>query len=199
MREKNLKGITPVISTIMLIGILSVITFSAYQWGLPLIDKSMSNSILLNAESFLGIVDQEIYQIAKSGGSKEILFDLPGDIRVYPNENKIEFSLATEGSIYMQGGAICLSLSCDKTPGIFGEDSYSVLEVESQQLGDQNTVTAYTLTYRNLTSSSRTYELDIVTPGNAILTGSKNSRLIITKSGEIKSGVVRTIIEIGIR
>jgi len=199
MKIKKFKGITPLISSILIVGILAVITGIAYEWGMPMIQKNIDITTLNKAENFLRELDKKIDDVAKLGGSEELIFNLPGEITINPENNTIEFFLKTSGSIYMQGGFVCFSRNCNLTNGIWGKDSYSVIGVQVDQFEEYATITTYKIIYRNLTSDTKTYILDVVTPQNVTLVGSENSRLLIKKLGEERGKITKTIIWLDIR
>jgi len=199
MKIKKFKGMSPLISSILIVGILAVITLIAYEWGMPMIQKNIDITTLNKAENFLRQLDKKIDDVAKLGGNEELIFNLPGEITINPENNIIEFYLKTSGSIYMQGGFVCFSRNCNLTNGIWGKDSYSVIGVQVDQFEEYATITTYKIIYRNLTSDTKTYILDIVTPRNATLVGSENSRLLIKKIGEERGTITKTIIWLDIR
>ena len=199
MKIKKFKGMSPLISSILIVGILAVITLIAYEWGMPMIQKNIDITTLNKAENFLRQLDKKIDDVAKLGGNEELIFNLPGEITINPENNIIEFYLKTSGSIYMQGGFVCFSRNCNLTNGIWGKDSYSVIGVQVDQFGEYATITTYKIIYRNLTSDTKTYILDVVTPQNVTLVGSENSRLLIKKIGEERGKITKTIIWLDIR
>ena len=199
MRTKIFKGLAPIISSIIIIGILAVITGIAYEWGMPMIQKNIDAITLNKAEDFLRQLDKKIDDVAKLGGTEELIFNLPGEISINPENNTIEFYLRTSGSIYTEGRFVCFSRNCNLTNGTWGKDSYSVIGAQVDQFEEYATRTTYKIIYRNLTSDTKTYILDIVTSGNATLVGSENSRLLIKKIGEERGKITKTIIWLDIR
>jgi len=198
MKIKKFKGMAPLISSILIVGILAVITLIAYEWGMPMIQKNIDITTLNKAENFLRQLDKKIDDVAKLGGNEELIFNLPGEITINPENNIIEFYLKTSGSIYMQGGFVCFSKNCNPE-GTWGKDSYSIIGAQVDQFDEYATITTYKIIYRNLTSDTKTYILDIVTPRNATLVGSENSRLLIKKIGEERGTITKTIIWLDIR
>ncbi len=200
MNSRKFKGVAPIISSILIVGILAVLTFSAYQWGMPMIQKNIDITTLNKAENFLRKLDNSISDITKTGGTDELIFNLPGEINIEPEKNTIEFSLKTSGSIYMQGGSVCFSKNCNSTEGTWGKDSYSVISAQVDQFDKYAAMTTYKIIYRNLTrEEGRVYLLDIVTPGNATIVGSENSKILIEKIGEERGDVTKTIVKLDIR
>ena len=203
MNNRKFKGASPIISSILTIGILAIITGIAYQWGMPMIQKNIDITTLNKAENFLRNLDDSVSDIAKTGGTEELIFNLPGEININPENNTIKFSLRTSGSIYMQGGIICFNRNCNLTEGTWGKDSYSVINAQVYQFEEYATITTYSIIYRNLTRgkgfNKKIYLLDIVTPGNATIVGSENSRISIEKIGEERGDVTKTIIKLDIK
>jgi len=194
--SRKLKGLEPIISTILIIGVLSFASLMAYQWGMPMMEKNVDKTKLYNAETFLRTLDQKIDDVSKNGGSDQIVFDVPGEISVDPANEKIEFTLETTGSIYAPGGFACFSRNCDLAGGIWGQDTYSVLGAEVIQTNDRYAITKYELIFRNLSVGNYTYLRDIVTVSNTTIPGSKGTRILVTKVGEERGNPVKTIIKI---
>ncbi len=200
MNSRKFKGVAPLISSILIVGILAILTFIAYQWGMPMIQKNIDITTLNKAEDFLRKLDNSISDITRTGGTEELIFNLPGEINIEPEKNTIEFSLKTGGSIYVQGGSVCFSRNCNPTEGTWGKDSYSVISAQVDQFEKYATITTYKIIYRNLTrEDGRVYLLDIVTPGNATIVGSENSKISIEKIGEERGDVTKTIVKLDIR
>ncbi|MBN2095258.1 MAG: hypothetical protein JW727_04370 [Candidatus Aenigmarchaeota archaeon] len=197
-KNSKRKGIAPVISTIMIIGVLAGITGLAYQWGMPMMQKNVGTTELYSAENFLKNLDKKIDDIAKNGGSEEVVFSVPGELHIDPIEDRIDFSVETSGSIYAPGGFICFTRNCDLDEGVWGEDTYSVIGAQVSQGDDRYAMTTYSVILRNLSAGSGTYiySRDIVTPFNVTLVGSEGARMLITKLGEERGNVTRTIIKI---
>ena len=202
MNNRKFKGMAPLISSILLIGILAILVSIAYQWGTPMIQKNIDTTTLYKAEDFLRKLDKKIDDVARLGGTEELIFNMPGEININPENNIIKFSLKTGGSIYRQGGFVCFNRNCNPT-GTWGEDSYSIIGAQVDTFEKYATITTYKIIYRNLTReegfNKKTYFLDITTPGNTTLIGSKNSRLLIEKIGEKRGAVTKTIIKLDIK
>ncbi|MCD6274525.1 MAG: hypothetical protein J7J15_00655 [Candidatus Aenigmarchaeota archaeon] len=204
MDNKKFKGVTPVISSILIIGVLAVITGIAYQQGIPMIQKHIDTTSLHKAEKFLRELDNSISDIARTGGTKELIFDLPGEIKIDPEKNTIEFSLKTSGSIYMRGGFICLNRNgnCNLNDGVWGKDSYSIIGAQTDLFDEYAVLTTYKIMYRKLIRgegyNKKIYQLDIVTSKNVTVVGSKNSKILIEKIGEERGDIIKTIIKLDI-
>lgn len=196
-KTKSLKGVAPLVSTIMIVGVIAAITGVAYQWGMPMMQKNVGKTELYASETLLRTLDNQIDNVAKNGGSEEILFNLPGELQVNAEEDMIVFSIETSGSVYAAGGFICFSRNCDLNEGVWGEDPYSVIGARVSQSDENYAQTNYILQFRNLTDGDMTYHRDIVTPDNVTLVGSEGSRLLVTKIGESRGDdTVETIIKI---
>lgn len=199
MHDKKLKGVTPIISSILLVGVLAAVTGVAYQWGLPMIQKNLEVSTLTNAENFIVNLDDKINKVAVSGSTEEIIFDLPGEVRIDPGDDRIEISLVTSGSIYASGGFVCFSRNCNLNSGTFGDDSYSVVGVQTRQSDESYALTTFSIIQRNLTSPDKIYRRDIRTPDDGPVVGGINSRFIISKGGEERvNSVITTVINIDV-
>ncbi len=200
MNSRKFKGASVVISSIMLIGVLLVITSIAYTWGMPMIQRNMDKPTLYKAENFLTKLDKKVDEVAKLGSIEEITFNIPGEIKIDAKNNTIEFSVQTETAIYGGGQFICFSKSCNTTWGEFGIDSYSVTGAYVHMLDDYASITTYKIIYRNLTKSDGSvYLLDIVTVSNATIIGSENSKIVISKIGEERGALTKTLVLVDIR
>ena len=195
-KSGKLKGIEPVISGILIVGVLAVVTGIAYQWGMPLMQKNVGTTELHSAEDFERTLDKKIDDVAKNGGSDEITFNSQGQILVNPTDDRIDFTIETSGSIYSPGGFVCFSRNCYLQTGVWGEDGYSVIGAQVSASDQNYALTKYSIIFRNLTAGNLIYSRDLVTPRNATLTGSKNAKLIITKIGEERGNTTKTIIKI---
>jgi len=200
MNFKKFKGASVIISSIMLIGVLLIVTSTVYTWGMPIIQRNMDKPTLYKAEKFLTKLDKKIDEVVKLGSIEEITFNIPGKIRIDAKNNTIEFSVQTKTAIYGRGQFTCFSKSCNTTGGEFGKDSYSVTGAYVHMLDDYASLTTYKIIYRNLTKSDGSvYLLDIVTPYNATIIGSENSKIIISKIGEKRGPLTKTLVLIDIR
>ena len=63
-----MKGAMEAISVVLVTGVLIGVVGSIYFWGLPLIEKNKDISILENSEFFIKNLNDEIKNIANSGG-----------------------------------------------------------------------------------------------------------------------------------
>ena len=199
MRTEKLKGVTPIISSILLVGVLAAVTGVAWQWGVPIIQKNLDVSTLTKAENFISNLDDKINNVAESGSTEEIIFDLPGDVRIDPESDRIEISLITSGSIYAPGGFVCFSRNCNLEGGTFGDDSYSVVGVQTSS-DESNALTTFSIIQRNLTSPGKVYQRNIITPDDGVVVGGRNSRFIISKESENRtdSTTIITVIKIDV-
>lgn len=199
--SRKLKGLEPVISTLLIIGVLAAASFTAYEWGMPIMQKNVDKTQLYSAETFTSMLDKKIDDVARNGGSDEVIFNIPGQLVINPTEDKIEFTVESSGSLYSPGGFVCFSENCDLKKGVWGTDSYSVIGSEVALADQGYSFTRYSIIFRNLTSGSATignqiYVRDIVTPSNTILTGSEGAKILITKVGEERGNPIKTIIKI---
>jgi hypothetical protein len=178
------KGQHEVVSAVIISGILITMVSSVYFWGLPLIYKSRDTSSLSNSESFMFFLDKTIKNIATAPGSREnIRLSEPGLIRIA--DDKIIYSIKTEGTIYATDAAIPLGETdnCDSSrAGKFGIDEPAVICVSSNQISESEYTNVYSLSYRNLETETglKAYKIRIMDVAEQ--TGSKNT-LIIENNG----------------
>lgn len=195
------KGQQPVLSAILLTGIMIAVIGSVYFWGLPLIQKNRGAAMLENAESFMRSLNSKIKFIANNGGRDEIIITLPGLVYFYNGTEtlppEIDLALRTEGTIYDVGGQIALiGNDCSISSGTWGVDKPEILCVESKEVGEGKFTSVYFIRYRNLTSAEKTYHIKLTGPRSS--GGADHIITIENKGTRTYDNVVETIIEIGI-
>ncbi len=85
-----------VISIVLISGIALALAGSAYYWGLPLLEKTQKNVELESANQFMENLAKAIEEVAVTGNSKVIEYDLKGELRINNGdplsfENYIEY------------------------------------------------------------------------------------------------------------
>jgi hypothetical protein len=198
-----MKGLSPLVTSILIAGIYIFLIFLVYSWGMPMTQSNVEIPIFNEAESFLYLLNEKINSVRSFGGKEELTYKFPGEININAMNDQIYFSIDSTSSIYSAENYICLSKNCNLSQGILGKDEYSVLRVKVIK-SDEYAHTTYFLDFRNLTDGTDTYMVDIVTPKNITLVGSEDSKLIIKNSGRIKERIaggnlVRLILEVTLK
>lgn len=141
-----LRGTVNIISIVLIAGIVLALVGAVYTWSGPLINKSETRTLFQTSSTFALALNQQLIDIANSGGGEKNL-DIPlGAIEVIPYQspdprnNSIIFRfplsqpLALNSSKTYLGGSSFLDVS-NTTLGIFGESSPSIVSLEVQTLG----------------------------------------------------------------
>ncbi|OYT43644.1 MAG: hypothetical protein B6U88_00415 [Candidatus Aenigmarchaeota archaeon ex4484_56] len=179
-----MKGISDIISTILIVNVLIVITTLVYFWGMPIIEKNIDLSTLTKGEDFLKLLDSELVDIARKGGSTRITFPFSGIIKINSTGNYIEYTIESTGVLYNPGSYVCFNKNCDIEVGEWGNDTYSVRRVVTKDMDNKHFETIYSVYFRNLTYEDKIYRINLKTQNNITLTGSKGSQILISKNGE---------------
>jgi hypothetical protein len=191
-----MKGISPILSSILILGIYASLIFMTYNFGNPIVEKNIDITILQKAEDFLYKLARKINEVRTLGIKKEIIFDLPGEIVVDAQYDKIYYQLKRSTSLYKAQNFTCLSKSCNLTLGTLGEDNFLILKAKTYKFEDKF-ISFYFLETRNLTDGKNIYKIDLITPGNVTLAGKEKAKLIIKSTGtEIKNSGGNKIVTI---
>ncbi len=201
-----MKGVSIVISAILIIGLYATITIVTLQWGMPMVAKNQDISTIDKAESFLYQLDKKIGRVAKLEGNEEIEFNLPGKIYVEPNNNRIRFYLNTKGYKNYPKNYTCISDNCDTSINSSEADSLFVLKARLRKHRNA-AITEYLLKPITIKRGDDLYTLNISHSGKGVLIGGKGSNILIRTSGKnIKSSSdpdidkeIKTKIDISIR
>lgn len=150
-----MKSISPILSSIIIIGIYLLLIFAAYNWGMPMAEKNVDLPTLTKSESFLFSLSEKIDKVISHKNKEEIIFDLPGEIYIDAQEDQIYFSILTRGTIYSSNSSVCFSKNCNST-GTLGKDAFYSREVKvSESRSGRSATNTYYLKFRNLTSGGR--------------------------------------------
>ena len=180
-----MKGISPLISSILIIGIYLSLIFLAYTWGVPIAEKNADIPTLNKAEYFLSTLSKEIDDVIRFKNKEKIVFDLPGQIYIDPKKDQIYFSLLTRDTIYSSDSFICFSKNCNLTQATIGQDSFYILGVNVTRT-QYEAINDYYLIFRYLTSGDYIYRIDLISLGNSTIVGGKGSKLLIENCGTKK-------------
>ena len=180
-----MKGVSAIISAILLVSIYSSLAIAAFQWGMPIIMENKDLTTINKAEGFLHRLDSKIGRVAKMNGIEEIRFDLPGKIYIEPENDTIRFCINTKRYKQYPENYTCISENCDKFVNSSELDSFFVLKVRLYKSTDR-AITEYVLEPRIIKRGNDTYTLDIVYSGKEILVGESRTNIVIRNSGTVK-------------
>ncbi|HLD49261.1 MAG TPA: hypothetical protein VJB11_02760 [archaeon] len=193
-----MKGAMEAISVVLVTGVLIGVVGSIYFWGLPLIEKNKDISILENSEFFIKNLNDEIKNIANSGGIVNKKITVPATVS-FDGEN-ITLEVETGGTIYAKGAEIPLGRNfCTMKNGIWGVDNPEILCVKSIEIDDRF-FTTYTLKYIMLESEEKNYKIQL---DDSPQSGGSDRKIKIENMGSIEINeqgktVVKTIVKITI-
>lgn len=150
-------------SAIIVTGILIGVAGTVYLWGIPLIQKNKDVATLENAESFMHDLSSKLKYVVNHGGRDSLRVSVPGILVFDPPQKTIELVVETQGTIYAVGGEHQLGVNvCSLTEGTWGEHEPDTLCRRTQQVGENNYVTVYTLKYIELhTLGVESYAVDL--------------------------------------
>jgi len=188
------KGVSPVLSSIMIVAILAIVIGYALKWGMPIMQKNIALSKLKEGELIFTKIHDKIEGVVKVGGSEEIVLQVDGRMIVDPKNDSITLRLVSEGTIYGTGFT-CFTENCEEE-GTLGEDDFAIYGVETHAFGNRF-LHIYILKMRNLTSKEgKKYRVDLLSViGNEVsderkLFGNKGDKIVIMNLGVEESGNV---------
>jgi len=188
------KGVSPVLSSIMIVAILAIVIGYALKWGMPIMQKNIALSKLKESELIFTKIHDKIEGVVKVGGSEEIVLQVDGKMIVDPKNDSITLRLVSEGTIYGTGFT-CFTENCEEE-GTLGEDDFAIYGVETHAFGNRF-LHIYILKMRNLTSNEgKKYRVDLLSViGNEIsderkLYGNKGDKIVIMNLGVEEVGNV---------
>ncbi|MCK5333943.1 MAG: hypothetical protein KAJ24_05490, partial [Candidatus Aenigmarchaeota archaeon] len=88
---------SPAASMILMTGIVLAMITATYNWGAPVLEKSQTNSKIVNAQDVMSLIKHRIGESALSGEQKSFSVTLDGTLEVVPTKNAIIYSVSTEG------------------------------------------------------------------------------------------------------
>ena len=186
-----MKGISAVVSGILIISLYLFLTLVALKWAVPIYQKNMGNLDLKKAEYSIYLLKEKIDRAIKLGSVEQYIFDIPGKIEIDAGRDEIVFTLKTRISKY-GNNFTCLSENCEQQ-GILGKDDFFILKANSYKFEDR-AIIVYVLKFRDLLTDSELYKIDLVTEGNATLKYIGKSKFIIKNLGERKESQNTTLI-----
>lgn len=183
--------VSAVIILLMAISLVSV----AYTWGVPLIEKQQSQSMLNRLNSYFDStreisLPKKIERVANNGGEEIFSSEINGVWTLYEDDESIEFetfSKITEVAANDEWiGKDCKADGSPPDSGILGEDSSSVICRKAVTFANAYKL-FYRIWYRDLVSSStgKIFRIDIqMHPSSA---ASSTSNIVRVSQGQPSS------------
>lgn len=181
-----MKGVSEVLSAVIIIIIALGLTGAAYSWGLPLIQKNQDKTVVDRVQNAFdrdnsNSLTKKIEYVANNGGEETFKLDTNGLWILYPSSdttpenNSIQFSHASRVSNVATGkGWVPLSSGFVGEPGTLGKDDSSVVFASAEVEGDSYNI-RYKAWFREIDeSSTKGYKINLVqdTRGSDKSTGS---------------------------
>lgn len=184
----NRKAQTQIISAILITGIVLGVVSVSYLWGVPLIQKSQTNTQITIAENLMTNIQKAIDDVVQTGTQKSILVNLDGKLEVSEDQNSIFYTITTKGLGIMAGDWIPLNdqnmfgiqgTTENQSVGVVGVNKAGVIIAKSIVAGDQYQ-TIFRLAYRELDDmeTKEGHLVQIKEVGNNIATGGQKNLII---------------------
>lgn len=90
-------GQTSAVSMVLVASIVLAMVATTYQWGSPLVEKSQTNSKIVQAQNVMSMIKEKINEVALSGEQKTVTVQLAGTLEVLPEKNSLFYSVSTGG------------------------------------------------------------------------------------------------------
>ncbi|MCK5233400.1 MAG: hypothetical protein KAJ91_01145 [Candidatus Aenigmarchaeota archaeon] len=88
---------SPAVSLVLMTGIVIAMIAVTYNWGAPVIEKSQTNSKIVNAQEVMSLIKHRIGESALSGEQKSFQVSLDGTLEIVPTKNAVIYSVSTDG------------------------------------------------------------------------------------------------------
>ncbi len=113
---------TQAVSMILVSGIVLAMVAVTYNWGAPMIEKSQTNSKMIQAQEVMSMIKQRINDAAMSGEQKSLRVNLDGTLEIAPLKNSVIYSVTTEGL----GIGSMSYISLDSASDAFSYETYAL-------------------------------------------------------------------------
>jgi hypothetical protein len=194
----NGKAQSPVLSYVLILGIVLASVSAAYLWGVPLLKKGEASSKVELAKNSMIQLKREVDSVISGGGQASFSINSYGTIMVSEEDNSIYYSLYVQRAPYALD--VWIPLTSNEMFGVVGTEEEnstallgleepSVLLVRVEKAGEGYLVT-YRLALREL-DDSNTAEgyLNKFTPvGNARVEQGRHA-IVIRKGESTRGGV----------
>ncbi len=157
----NRKAQSPVLSYVLILGIVMASVSAAYLWGVPLLKKGEASSKVELAKNSMIQLKREVDAVITGGGQRSFGMEIYGIMAVSEEDNSLYYSLYVERAPYALNVWIPLTsnnmfgvkgTSEENSTALLGTDEPSVLLVKVERAGEGYVVT-YRLALRELDDS----------------------------------------------
>jgi len=169
------KSQSDVISAMLILMISIGLVYTAFSWGLPLIQKKQDEALVSRVANYFSqqnanSLPKKIEFIANKGGTDTFNLDVEGVWTINETENSISFFFSSLASNVIQTGewvslteGTDCSFQSSAPVGILGSDSSSIVCVKVEKTTDRYEYT-YKVWFRELDSSdgTRGYKISLV-------------------------------------
>jgi hypothetical protein len=185
------KGQTDILSAVIIIIIAVGLVGTAYNWGIPLIQKQQDTSLVERVEGYFrgdieNSIEKKIVSVATTSGEETFSEDVPGLWQLVPNSslsidnNSLSFNFfARVSNIAPLQKDQWISLNgvpCPPNPGFIGEDAYAVCARADSVSNGYNIM--YKIQFRPLQGGSQWYEIVLLQhPSGLLNSTSKTLRI----------------------
>lgn len=211
----KIKGVSEIISIVMIVAISIGLVSAAYMYGLPLLQKSQDKSALERIINFFDYhnpssLPRKIEYVAHTGATEVLTLDAQGIWRVYPfnhnspmNNSIVFFFFSKVTNI---NTPITISLipgsTCPPQKGVVGKDIFPVVCLSGTPMGDGFNVT-YIIYFRSLElpinlTHNETYSILLTTPTGGELSSTGKTLRISRQGIEKTSSFIATKVRIEI-
>lgn len=152
-----MKSQVPIISAVLIFGIVAALIVSAYLWGMPILAKTSDAAQYEFAKKAFFEINDAILETARTCGQRSVNFRIErGRLRVLGSENLLEYSFSTrvplittqEWVILNEDDPFVAVMNDTGYPGIVGEDSPGI--IYTRAFGWEEYLVKIRLKYRRL-------------------------------------------------
>ncbi|TAL47361.1 hypothetical protein EPN87_03065 [archaeon] len=184
-----MKGVSEIISTVLIVVIAIGLASTAYMWGLPLIEKTQGRAAVDDVaasfdQSNSNSLTSQVFSVFSNGGEKNFNIGADGLWTLKPgsgdaDSNYIQFSFASKVSnVAADAGWLSSQGACPPAKGVLNNDNFYVICSRADSIKDGYNIT-YRVYYRELDSaiSATGQKINIVPTGTILTSIGKNIRI----------------------
>ncbi len=197
IKMKKKKGQTPVISYLLVLGVLLSTVSVAYLWGVPLLKKGSVNSKISDAEQTMLQINNVLENVISNGGEGSITFVSYGRVKISGKDNSVYYILRSEKTPYATN--VWIPLTTDNTFGvngteeanskaILGINTPSLVMVRTEPIGNGEYLIIFRLALRNLIDQQgNIYKYELIPQGTTSVETGQHK--IIFRKGDVKKSI----------
>jgi len=195
--QLRLKGQTPVLSYLLVLGVLMSSVSVAYLWGVPLLKKGSVNSKISDAQQTMLQMNNALENVISNGGESSTTFVSYGRVKITSEDNSVYYVLRTEKTPYATN--VWIPLTTDNTfsvPGteeanskaILGINTPSLVLVRAEPIGNGEFFIIFRLALRNLIDQQgNIYKYELIPQGTTSVENGQHK--IIFRKGSVKKTI----------